>query len=182
LSAGEGEDSLGARKAARSAARSSQGPQGRAAGHGIIIVGRWVPAMLSDFGVAGSIVLDEPAAHESTSPAQRLRTTMAAVRVSVQWLGVRKTLTPEQRNQAADTFGATGDLLSAGKKLLDTYHPSFKAVTAVTNKAVGFRKSLTASFSDRTGRPSRQSGIPAGTPLAAQTAVGDCGFEDPLQL
>ena len=31
---------------------------------------------------------------------------MAAVRVSVVWLGVRKTLTAEQREQAADTFGA----------------------------------------------------------------------------
>jgi len=93
-----------------------------------------------------STVLDEPAAHSSTSPAQRLRTTMAAVRVSLQWLGVRKTLTAEQKSQAADTFGAVGDYLSVGKKLLDTRHPSFKAVTAVKNKAVGFWKSLTLPF------------------------------------
>ena len=32
-----------------------------------------------------SILLDEPAAHESTSAAKRLRTTMAAVRVSMSW-------------------------------------------------------------------------------------------------
>ena len=54
-------------------------------------------------------LLDEPASRPATTPAQRLRNTMAAVRVSLQWLGVRKTLTPEQKNQAADTFGATGD-------------------------------------------------------------------------
>jgi len=93
-----------------------------------------------------STVLDEPAAHSSTPPAQRLRTTMAAVRVSLQWLGVRKTLTAEQKSQAADTFGAVGDYLSVGKKLLDTRHPSFKAVTAVKNKAVVFWKSLTLPF------------------------------------
>ncbi len=75
-----------------------------------------------------STVLDEPNSLSDTMAAQRLRTTMAAVRVSLSWLGVRKTLTAEQKNQAADTFGATGDYLSVGKKLLDTKHPSFKAV------------------------------------------------------
>jgi len=103
-----------------------------------------------------STVLNETTSQSATSPAQRLRTTMAAVRVSLQWLGVRKTLTPEQRSQAADTFGATGDSLSAGKKLLDTQHPSFKAVTAVKNKAVGFWKSLTLPFPEGGVRLIRQ--------------------------
>ncbi len=103
-----------------------------------------------------STLLDEPAAHSSTSPAQRLRTTMAAVRVSLSWLGVRKSLSVEQKNQAADTFGAAGDYLSAGKKLLDTKHPSFKAVTAVKNKAVGFWKSLTLPFPEGGVRLIRQ--------------------------
>jgi hypothetical protein len=71
-------------------------------------------------------------------------------------LGVRKTLTPEQKNQAADTFGATGDFLSVGKKLLDTKHPSFKAVTSVKNKAVGFWKSLTLPFPEGGVRLIRQ--------------------------
>jgi len=103
-----------------------------------------------------STVLNETTSQSATSPAQRLRTTMAAVRVSLQWLGVRKTLTPQQRNQAADTFGATGDSLSAGKKLLDTQHPNFKAVTAVKNKAVGFWKSLTLPFPEGGVRLIRQ--------------------------
>ena len=91
-------------------------------------------------------LLDDPGTGTTDSAARRLRTTMAAVRVSLSWLGVRKTLTAEQKNQAADTFGAVGDYLSVGKKLLDTRHPSFKAVTAVKNKAVGFWKSLTLPF------------------------------------
>ena len=40
----------------------------------------------------------------SVSPAQWLRATAAAVRVSFTWLGVRKTLTPEQRQQATFAF------------------------------------------------------------------------------
>jgi hypothetical protein len=45
---------------------------------------------------------------------------MAAVRVSINWFGTRKTLTAEQKSQAAESFGAEGTFLSAGKKLLDT--------------------------------------------------------------
>ena len=49
------------------------------------------------------------------APALRLRQSMAVVRLSCTWLGVRKTLTPQQKAQAAETFGAERDYLSAGK-------------------------------------------------------------------
>ena len=67
----------------------------------------------------------------STTPAHRLRTSTAAVRLAIRWLGVRKTLTTDQKNQAAESFGAEGNFLSAGKKLLDTTHPAFKSVQAL---------------------------------------------------
>lgn len=70
----------------------------------------------------------------------RPRTTMAGVRLSISWLGVRKSLTADQKAQAADTFGAEGKFLSTGKKLLDTRHPAFKAVTAVKTRLVSFWK------------------------------------------
>jgi len=41
----------------------------------------------------------DPPTHSTTSPAQRLRFTTTAVRVSMRWLCVRKSLTPEQKNQ-----------------------------------------------------------------------------------
>jgi hypothetical protein len=63
----------------------------------------------------------------SASPAERLRATMAAARLSFVWFGVRKTLTPQQKSHAADAFGAEGAFLSAGKKLLDTRHDAFRA-------------------------------------------------------
>lgn len=93
-----------------------------------------------------STTLDEVPTSTSSSPAQRLRTAMAASRVSLSWFGVRKTLTAEQKAQAADTFGAEGEYLSAAKRLLDTTHPAFKAVTAVKNRAVGYWKSLSLPY------------------------------------
>ncbi|MFH1265218.1 MAG: hypothetical protein ABIK89_05780 [Planctomycetota bacterium] len=93
-----------------------------------------------------STLVDEPLRGQSTSPAERLRTSMAAVRVSLSWFGVRKTLTPEQKAQAAATFAAEGDYLSAAKRLLDTSHPAYKAVTAVKNRAVSYWKSVSLPF------------------------------------
>lgn len=71
---------------------------------------------------------------------------MAAARVSLSWLGVRKTLSQEQRAQAADTFGAEGEFLSAGMKLLDTRHEKFKAVTAVKSRVIQYWKSLSLPY------------------------------------
>jgi hypothetical protein len=52
-----------------------------------------------------STLLDDSVSLTSDAPAQRLRTTMAAVRVSIAWLGTRKTLTAEQKADAAEPFG-----------------------------------------------------------------------------
>jgi hypothetical protein len=97
----------------------------------------------------------------STPAAERLRTTMAAVRVSIKWLGVRKTLTPEQKNQAADAFGAEGGFLSAGKKLLDTSHPAFKAVTAVRGRVTALWRASSLPYPEPGVRLIRQDRIDA---------------------
>ena len=91
-------------------------------------------------------LLDEPQTQQTVSPSDRLRTTMAAARLSFTWLGVRKSLTSAQKNQAADSFGAEGKFLSAGKKLLDTSHPAFKAVTAIRGRAVAYWKGVSLPF------------------------------------
>jgi hypothetical protein len=71
-----------------------------------------------------STVLDPPARRQNTTPANSLRTTMAAVRVSISWFGMRKSLTTEQKAEAAEPFNAEGKYLSATKKLLDVSHPA----------------------------------------------------------
>ena len=57
---------------------------------------------------------NNPTTQLGRSAAQRLRTTMAAVRLAFTWLGVRKTLAPEQRTTAARAFHADRELLTAG--------------------------------------------------------------------
>jgi hypothetical protein len=88
---------------------------------------------------------------------------MAAVRVMFTWLGSRKTLTQEQKSQAADTFGAERAYLSAGKKLLDTSHPAFKAVTAVRSQVIAFWKGISLPYPETGIRLIRQDDIGAFT-------------------
>jgi len=82
----------------------------------------------------------------TTTPAQRLRTTMAACRVRFTWFGVRKSLTPNQQARAAEAFDAEGPFLSAAKKILDTKDPAFRAVTAVRGKIEQYWRGLTLPF------------------------------------
>ncbi|AMV16420.1 hypothetical protein [Planctomyces sp. SH-PL14] len=109
-----------------------------------------------------SVSTDEPqpASSNSSRASQRLRTTMAATRVSFTWMGVRKTLSQEQKAQAADQFDAEAKYVSASKKLLDTRHPQFRAVTGVRGKIVQFWKSQTLPYPE------------AGVRLIPQKAIG----------
>ena len=92
--------------------------------------------------------------------ASRLRTEFAATRLSFTWLGVHKSLTSEQKARAADGFDAEARFLSATKKLLDTQHPRFKAVTALKGRVLGYWKSLTLPYPEPGLRLIRQSVIP----------------------
>src|SRR4029450_10468818 len=83
---------------------------------------------------------------EMPTPVQRLRQGFAAARVSFTWLGVRKSLSADQRQQAADGFGAEGQFLSAGKKLPDTRHPTYRAVTAVRGRVGGYWKAMSLPY------------------------------------
>jgi len=106
-----------------------------------------------------TMTIDPPIPRSTTSPAERLRITTTAVRVSLSWLGVRKTLTSEQKQQAAETFNAEGEYLSARKKLLDTKHPAYKEVTAVRGKIVSFWRALTLPYPEPGIRLIRQSQV-----------------------
>ena len=93
-----------------------------------------------------STVLEPPTNVTSTRASQRLQQRMAAVRLAFTWLGVRKTLTAEQKAQAAETFGAQDSFLSAGKKLLDTSHHAFKQVTAVRGQIQSYFKNMSLPY------------------------------------
>jgi hypothetical protein len=110
-------------------------------------------------------LLDPPAAPAADLPsashlaAERLRSLMAAVRLSFVWLGVRKTLTQEQKSQAADTFGAKGEYLSAAKKLLDTSHPAFRSVSSVKSRIVAYWRGISLPYPEPGIRLIRQDDI-----------------------
>ena len=106
-----------------------------------------------------STVLDDTVAHPSSAAAERLRTSMAAARLSLSWFGTRKTLTAEQKQEAAEPFGAEAKFLSAGEKLLDTSHPAYKAVTAVRGKVIAYWKSMSLPYPEPGIRLIRQDEI-----------------------
>src|SRR5688572_11207760 len=108
-----------------------------------------------------SAVLDSPPTRTTTSSTERLRATMAAVRVAFVWLGIRKTLTAAQKEQAAEGFGAEREYLSAGKKLLDTSHPAFKAVTSVRHRVGAYWRGISLPYPEPGVRLIRQDDIPA---------------------
>jgi len=89
-----------------------------------------------------------------------MRMQMAAVRLAFTWFGVRKSLSPQQKEEAADSFGAEGKYLSAAKKLLDTTHPAFKTVTTVRGRAISLWKGLSLPYPEPGIRLIRQNDVP----------------------
>ncbi|MCH9792727.1 MAG: hypothetical protein K0U82_18120 [Planctomycetes bacterium] len=92
-------------------------------------------------------------------PINRLRSTMCATRISFEWFGTRKSLTRDQKTQAAESFGAEGTFLSAGKKLLDTGHPRFRAVNAVRQRVRSYWTSISLPFPESGIRLLRQDAL-----------------------
>lgn len=107
------------------------------------------------------LTVNEPvsSSNDIVRAAKRMRTTMAAVRLSFMWMGVRKSLTAQQKSQAAESFGAETDFFSAAKKLLDTGHPAFKAVTAVRSNISSLWKSQTLPYPEPGIRLIRQNDV-----------------------
>lgn len=93
------------------------------------------------------------------SATDRLRTTMAASRVSFNWFGTTRSLTDSQKATAARSFGADSEALSAGKKLLDTRHPVYREVNSVKSRITSYWKGETLPFPQPGLRLIRQDGV-----------------------
>src|SRR5687768_11503016 len=91
---------------------------------------------------------------------QTLIAEFRATRVSFTWFGVRKSLSAEQRAEAAETFGADGPFLSAGKKLIDTKHKAYRAVTGIRTDIRKFWQSCTLPFPEPGVRLIKEGYIP----------------------
>jgi hypothetical protein len=71
---------------------------------------------------------------------------MAAVAIHFCWFGTRKSLNSEQKSEAALPFGAEGEFLSAAKKLFDTRHEAYKAVTSIRSQITQFWRSMSLPY------------------------------------
>jgi len=91
-----------------------------------------------------------------TRPADHVRATMCATRVAFTWFGTRKSLTPQQKARAAESFSAASEFLTAGKRLLDTRHPQFKAVTSIRNQTRAYWASISLPYPEAGIRLVRQ--------------------------
>lgn len=109
-----------------------------------------------------------PRAAPPGDPAHRLQTTMAATKVSFTWFGVRKALSAAQKEQAADSFAAEAQFLSAAKKLLDTRHDAYRAVTAVRGRVLTYWRGITLPYPEPGLRLIRQDDL---APFDAQLQV-----------
>ena len=115
-----------------------------------------MPTLLDNLETPAAETWNRPTANGA---AERLRTTMAACRVQFTWWGVQRALTAEQKAQAAQAFDAEGGFLSAGKKLLDTKAPAFRAVTAIRTKISDYWRGLSLPFPESGIRLIRLEGV-----------------------
>ncbi|MFO1065513.1 MAG: hypothetical protein U0892_16740 [Pirellulales bacterium] len=81
------------------------------------------------------------------------------MRVSFSWFGVRRSLSSDQCRQAAEQFGAEKAFISAGKKLVDTSHPSVRAVNQLRREIGEYWKGVSLPFPEPGIRLIRQQEI-----------------------
>ncbi|EMI22264.1 hypothetical protein RMSM_00790 [Rhodopirellula maiorica SM1] len=93
-----------------------------------------------------STMLEDPVTQNQPSHGTRLQAETTAARLHIRWPGTRKSLSRDQKLQAAGAFDADSRTLSAAKRLFDTSHPSFRAVSAIKTKASALWKGMTLPY------------------------------------
>ena len=81
-----------------------------------------------------STAIEAEFAHDTTNESNvvsRVRNNFLACRIRFKWFGTCKSLTTDQKTRAAESFGADGTAISAAKRLIDTKHESYRALTSV---------------------------------------------------
>jgi hypothetical protein len=96
-----------------------------------------------------------------TNTANELRQTMGAVKLSFSWLGTQRKLSEVQTKQAADTFHAATDLVTASKRLIDTKNTTYRVLTALKSQATAYWRGLTLPYPQEGVRLIRQADIAA---------------------
>jgi len=92
-------------------------------------------------------------------PAQRLRRLAAAVRVQFTWWGTHRSLTHQQKEEVGAACAADTRLLTAGKRLIDTRHAAFRALTSLRGRIASYWRGISLPFTEPGIRLIRQSDI-----------------------
>jgi hypothetical protein len=104
--------------------------------------------------------LIDPSTTHTPDAAEELRRHAAAVRVAFTWWGTHRTLTAQQKEEVCEAYGADAKLLSAGKRIIDVRHESYRALTATRSRIVGFWRALTLPYVEPGVRLIKQADIP----------------------
>jgi hypothetical protein len=96
---------------------------------------------------------------DADGPAQRLRRTAAAARVSLRWWGTHRRLPAHQKEEVGAGYAADARFLTAGKKIIDTRHEAFRRLPSVTTRLVNYWRGLTLPFTEPGIRLIRQADI-----------------------
>ena len=104
-------------------------------------------------------VSDVPLSAEG--PAQRLRRTAAAARVTLHWWGTHRALTASQREEIGAATAADARLLTAGKRLVDTRHQAFRRLNSVRTRITGYWRGVSLPYVEPGVRLLRQADVPA---------------------
>ena len=89
----------------------------------------------------------------------RLRENFSACRLQFKWLGTSKALSADQKSQAADSFGADVESISAGKRLIDVKHDAWKGLTSIKSQATKYWKENSLPYPETGIRLIRQDRI-----------------------
>ena len=101
----------------------------------------------------------EPNVGNRSEASTRLKQNFTACRLQFKWLGTSKSLSTEQKSRAAESFGADGASISAGKKLIDVKHDSWRVLTSIKSQATKYWKENSLPYPESGIRLIRQNRI-----------------------
>lgn len=96
---------------------------------------------------------------QADNPAERLRRTAAAVRVSLHWWGTHRRLSNEQKEEVSAGYAADARFLTAGKRIIDVRHEAYRRLTSVRTQLVNYWRGITLPYTENGVRLLRQSDI-----------------------
>jgi len=83
---------------------------------------------------------------DATEAGAELRANCLASKLHLKWLGVTRSLSPEQMANLVDGSEVDSKMIRASKRLLDSAHPTMKLLANIRNRMLGTWRGLTLPF------------------------------------